>query len=77
VVTTPNSEFNVRYAGLTGPRHPDHRFEWDRAEFARWSDHVATTYGYTVVRRGVGEVDETLGSPTQLAVFTQSGDPDD
>ncbi len=77
VVTTPNSEFNVRYDGLTGLRHPDHRFEWDRAEFAGWSDRVATTYGYTVERRGIGEVDETLGSPTQLAVFTQSDGADD
>ena len=35
VVTTPNSEYNELYAGLVGMRHPDHRFEWTRAEFAR------------------------------------------
>ena len=31
IVTTPNSEYNVLYEGLDGLRHPDHRFEWDRA----------------------------------------------
>ncbi|WP_151526788.1 3' terminal RNA ribose 2'-O-methyltransferase Hen1 [Serinicoccus kebangsaanensis] len=70
VVTTPNSEYNVMYEGLTGMRHPDHRFEWTRSEFAEWSEHVAAAYGYTVQRRGVGEVDETLGAPTQMAIFT-------
>ncbi|WP_298752963.1 3' terminal RNA ribose 2'-O-methyltransferase Hen1 [uncultured Serinicoccus sp.] len=71
VVTTPNSEYNVLYEGLVGMRHPDHRFEWTRSEFAEWSEHVATAYGYTVQRRGVGEVDQTLGAPTQMAVFTR------
>ena len=76
LVTTPNSEFNVRYDGLVGLRHPDHRFEWDRAEFAAWSDRVAASYGYTVERRGIGEVDDLLGSPTQLAVFTRGAGDD-
>jgi 3' terminal RNA ribose 2'-O-methyltransferase Hen1 len=70
-VTTPNSEYNANYAGLVGRRHPDHRFEWDRAQFTEWSDRVAATYGYAVHRRGIGDRDETLGSPTQLAVFTR------
>ncbi len=35
IVTTPNAEYNVSYDGLAGMRHPDHRFEWTRAEFAR------------------------------------------
>jgi 3' terminal RNA ribose 2'-O-methyltransferase Hen1 len=71
IVTTPNREFNANYEGLTGMRHPDHRFEWDRAEFATWTDRVADAYGYTVERRGVGEVDVETGSPTQMAVFTR------
>ena len=74
IVTTPNSEYNVHYEGLTGVRHPDHRFEWDRAQFAEWSDRVAARYGYTVERRGIGDVDEALGTPTQLAIFTRSTD---
>ena len=77
VVTTPNSEYNVRYEGLVGMRHPDHRFEWTRSEFSDWSEHVATTYGYMVERRGIGEVDETLGAPTQMAIFTRKEGRDD
>lgn len=71
VVTTPNAEYNALYEGLTGHRHTDHRFEWDRAEFVAWSERVASTYGYTVERRGIGDVDEERGHPTQLAVFTR------
>ena len=73
IVTTPNSEYNVRYEGLAGMRHPDHRFEWDRARFAQWSDRVAAAYGYSVERAGIGAVDEALGTPTQMAVFTRQG----
>lgn len=69
VVTTPNVEYNVHYQGLTGMRHSDHRFEWTRAEFADWASKTAAAYGYTVTIRGVGEVDETTGAPTQLALF--------
>lgn len=77
IVTTPNGEYNVLYEGLVGMRHPDHRFEWTRAEFAVWSDHVASTYSYAVERRGIGDLDETLGTPTQLAIFTRTEGSDD
>jgi 3' terminal RNA ribose 2'-O-methyltransferase Hen1 len=77
IVTTPNCEYNVLYAGLVGMRHPDHRFEWSRAEFAEWSDRVASTYGYRVVRRGVGDLDDALGTPTQMAIFTREEGNDD
>jgi 3' terminal RNA ribose 2'-O-methyltransferase Hen1 len=73
IVTTPNSEYNVLYEGLTGLRHPDHRFEWDRARFAQWSDRVAAAYGYAVERTGIGAADEACGTPTQMAVFTREG----
>ena len=73
IVTTPNSEYNVLYEGLAGLRHPDHRFEWDRARFAQWSDRVADAHGYSVERAGIGAVDEALGTPTQMAVFTREG----
>ncbi len=71
LVTTPNCEFNPRYRELTGMRHPDHRFEWTREEFAAWTDRVAAAHGYAVERRGIGEADADLGPPTQLAVFTR------
>ncbi|MBM7515652.1 3' terminal RNA ribose 2'-O-methyltransferase Hen1 [Nocardioides nitrophenolicus] len=77
LVTTPNRDYNVLYEGLTGRRHPDHRFEWDRAEFADWCARVAATHGYAVEHRGVGDVDGTHGSPTQLAVFTRKENADD
>lgn len=74
VVTTPNSEYNVRYPSLGAGRfrHPDHRFEWTRAEFTAWADGVCERNGYTVEFRTVGEVDRHLGSPTQLALFRRS-----
>jgi 3' terminal RNA ribose 2'-O-methyltransferase Hen1 len=71
IVTTPNREFNANYPGLVGMRHQDHRFEWDRAQFADWSDRVAARNGYSVGRRGIGDPDHDLGSPTQMAVFTR------
>ena len=74
VVTTPNVEFNARYEGLTGMRHPDHRFEWTRAQFQDWAQRVAAAHGYAVEFRGVGEDDPDLGAPTQLALFTTRKD---
>ena len=76
IVTTPNREYNELYEGLTGRRHPDHRFEWDRAELSEWTDRVAVTYGYAVEIRGIGDPDETRGAPTQMAVFTRDGATD-
>lgn len=71
VVTTPNAEHNVRFEGLPAGtfRHPDHRFEWTRAEFRIWADGVAQRRGYTVELRPVGPDDPEVGPPTQLALF--------
>ena len=77
IVTTPNGEYNALYEGLVGLRHPDHRFEWTRDQFAEWSDRVAAAYSYAVERRGIGEPDDTLGHPTQMAVFTRAEGSDD
>jgi 3' terminal RNA ribose 2'-O-methyltransferase Hen1 len=71
IVTTPNCDYNVLYEGLVGMRHPDHRFEWTREEFTEWSDRVAATYGYSVERRGIGDLDQARGNPTQMAIFTR------
>lgn len=78
VVTTPNAEINVRFAGLAAGafRHADHRFEWTRAEFAAWADRVAARYGYTVRRVAIGPEDPEFGPPTQMAVFTRSNPTD-
>ncbi|WP_109773500.1 3' terminal RNA ribose 2'-O-methyltransferase Hen1 [Quadrisphaera granulorum] len=73
VVTTPNAEHNVRYPALAAGafRHPDHRFEWTRAEFAAWASDVAERRGYVVVIKPVGQDDDEVGPPTQMAVFTR------
>nr|WP_246315911.1 3' terminal RNA ribose 2'-O-methyltransferase Hen1 [Kineococcus aurantiacus] len=73
LVTTPNAEHNVNYPGLRGNglRHPDHRFEWTRPQFARWAADVGSRFGYTVRHLGVGEAVGSTGAPTQLAVFTK------
>lgn len=71
LVTTPNIEYNVRYDFLTGLRHPDHRFEWTRAEFEAWAARVAGRYGYRATVRPVGEPDPEVGPPTQMGVFTR------
>ncbi len=73
VVTTPNVEYNVRYEWLPAGqvRHPDHRFEWTRAEFAAWTARVASEYGYTVRVAPVGAEDPEIGPATQLAVFSR------
>ncbi|HEY0689694.1 MAG TPA: 3' terminal RNA ribose 2'-O-methyltransferase Hen1 [Kribbella sp.] len=71
VVTTPNSEYNVRFETLPAGafRHPDHRFEWTRAEFHAWASSVCRLYGYDVSYRAVGPDDPEVGPPTQLALF--------
>jgi hypothetical protein len=71
IVTTPNGEYNVRWETLPPGRfrHPDHRFEWTRAEFARWSSAVADRHGYRVRHLPIGPEDPEVGSPTQMAVF--------
>lgn len=74
VVTTPNAEYNALYAGLHEDafRHPDHRFEWTRSEFARWTANIASGYGYGVELRSIGETDQSLGAPTQMAIFRRA-----
>lgn len=73
IVTTPNGEYNVLYETLPAGkfRHADHRFEWSRAEFAAWARGVGEKYGYDVRFEPIGTVDENLGAPTQMAVFTK------
>jgi len=73
VITTPNSEYNVKWETLPAEkfRHRDHRFEWTRAEFQNWANGVALKSNYDVCFLAVGTEDPIVGSPTQMAVFTQ------
>ena len=72
IVTTPNIEYNVRFESLAKGklRHRDHRFEWTRAEFEAWSNQVGSRFSYQVKFEGIGDNDEEVGTPTQMAVFT-------
>ena len=73
VVTTPNAEYNVRWETLPAGerRHSDHRFEWTREEFAAWAEGVSSRHGYGVRYLPVGPVDDEVGPPTQMAVFSR------
>jgi hypothetical protein len=66
----------VRFPSLPAGafRHPDHRFEWTRAEFRAWAAKVAESHGYTVEFRPVGPDDPHVGPPTQLALFKVPAD---
>lgn len=74
VITTPNSDYNVRFASLPAGkfRHPDHRFEWSRAEFRAWAEAVAGRHGYAVRYAPIGAEDPEVGPPTQMAIFTRN-----
>ncbi|MEM6328589.1 MAG: 3' terminal RNA ribose 2'-O-methyltransferase Hen1 [Bacteroidota bacterium] len=73
VVTTPNAEYNSVWETLPAGRfrHPDHRFEWTRAELAKWAGGLAERHGYRVEYRPVGPEDSERGAPTQMALFTR------
>ena len=73
VLTTPNSEYNVLFPTLPAGkfRHSDHRFEWTREEFQEWANAVADRHGYSVAYFPVGPVDEKVGPPSQMAVFSK------
>lgn len=73
VMTTPNREYNALFPRLPAGqfRHPDHRFEWTRAEFQAWAGGQAQRHGYDVRFEPIGDVDATHGAPTQMALFTR------
>jgi len=78
IITTPNAEFNP-LLGVPAQRfrHPDHRFEWDRARFQRWARGVATRNGYDVVCHDIAGRHPDLGGASQMAVFDVATDPGD
>lgn len=73
IVTTPNIEYNSLFPTLPAGklRHRDHRFEWTRSEFETWANRMASRFGYAVRIQPVGPVDEVLGAPTQMGIFTR------
>lgn len=75
IITTPNKEYNVNYEAMkeNDLRHGDHRFEWTRAEFRAWTEHICERFGYSCELSGIGDYDEQYGAPTQMGVFTKNG----
>ncbi len=74
VITTPNAEFNP----LLGVpdwrfRHPDHRFEWDRARFRKWADGAARRNGYRATCSDIAGYHPDYGGASQMAVFRSLG----
>jgi 3' terminal RNA ribose 2'-O-methyltransferase Hen1 len=71
VVTTPNAEYNIKFESLPEGqfRHPDHRFEWSRRQFEDWARTVAERFQYAFRLDSIGDMDDALGAPTQMAVF--------
>ena len=73
LITTPNAEYNALFEGLPSGafRHGDHRFEWTRGEFQRWSSRVAARRKYDVRFEDIGPAHPIHGAPTQMGVFTR------
>ncbi len=73
IVTTPNVEYNTKFEALPSNtfRHKDHRFEWTREEFQSWANHIGKKFGYFATFKDIGTIDEKVGSPTQMAIFTK------
>jgi 3' terminal RNA ribose 2'-O-methyltransferase Hen1 len=74
LVTTPNCEFNATFVNMApgAMRHPDHRFEWTRAEFRAWVKSIEEAYGYQAELSDIGEVHPDFGAPTQAASFRRA-----
>lgn len=73
VLTTPNAEYNTQWLSLPAGkfRHADHRFEWTRDEFQKWAQDVASRFDYDVQFAPVGPIDDTLGAPSQMGIFSR------
>jgi SAM-dependent methyltransferase len=70
IITTPNIEFNPLLEVPTSRyRHPDHRFEWDRARFQRWAHGVAQRHGYGWRHRDIGGIHPLYGGASQMGLF--------
>jgi 3' terminal RNA ribose 2'-O-methyltransferase Hen1 len=73
ILTTPNQEYNTLFETMEtgGMRHSDHRFEWTRMEFETWANGVAERNNYVVIFKAIGDEDERVGAPTQVAIFNK------
>ncbi len=72
IVTTPNREYNVKWEKLppNAFRHNDHRFEWTRKEFEKWTRDICRRFQYNVQILPVGTEEPGIGAPSQMGIFT-------
>ncbi|CBY21285.1 unnamed protein product [Oikopleura dioica] len=76
IITTPNGDFNSHWQTMPHGnfRHDDHRFEWSREEFKKFTEHVLSRFPeYSVKIEGIGKHwggDYSKGFCSQSAVFT-------
>lgn len=73
IITTPNCEYNIKMESLDQGkfRHSDHRFEWTRAQCEEWGTSVGKKFNYSYKLSQIGPIDEVLGAPTQMILFTK------
>jgi len=73
IITTPNGEYNVKYEFLEEDtfRHSDHRFEWTRKQFEEWATRMSEQFDYQFNITPIGDFDEKVGAPSQMAVFNK------
>lgn len=70
IITTPNAEFNPLLEVPSNRfRHPDHRFEWDRARFQHWARGIAQRHGYRMTHRDIGGLHPLYGGASQMALL--------
>ena len=73
-MTTPNKDFNIFFNFREGQmRHPDHKFEWTRAQFSNFCQEIEKKFSYSFDIFGVGEhIDnDSYGFCTQGALFSK------
>jgi len=74
LITTPNAEYNDRLGvPRTRFRHPDHRFEWTRAQFAAWAKGVASRRGLALRLADIVRPQPEVGGSSQMALFVAHG----
>jgi 3' terminal RNA ribose 2'-O-methyltransferase Hen1 len=72
LLTTPNKDWNITFTDDADKmRHGDHRFEWTRAEFTTWCEHIRDTYKYNYEIKPLGEETPSIGAPSQMAIFSK------
>lgn len=71
VVTTPNKTYNPVYnLGASETRHPDHRHEFDEAEFLSFCANFSAKFAYRFEFFAIGDREPEIGAPTLGGIFS-------